>query len=166
MMDFLFENTVTLTIIQLFAGCFGSIAFSILYGVPRKYYAVGGLVGGIGWAAYFVLDYLDLASVTVATFIATLLVAFLSRLCAVWQKCPVTIFLIAGIFPLVPGAGIYWTVYYLVMGNQAEAGARGFTAFKLVMAIVIGIVMVLDIPNKFFRMMSKEKREEDRRGRV
>ena len=83
-----------------------------------------------------------------------------------WQKCPVTIFLIAGIFPLVPGAGIYWTVYYLVMGNQAEAGARGFTAFKLVMAIVIGIVMVLDIPNKFFRMMSKEKREEDRRGRV
>lgn len=33
------------------------------------------------------------------------------------MKAPVTVFLIAGILPSVPGAGIYRTVYYLIQGD-------------------------------------------------
>ena len=31
------------------------------------------------------------------------------------RKCPISVFLICGIFPLVPGAGILWTTYNLVV---------------------------------------------------
>lgn len=62
-----------------------------------------------------------------------------------------TIFLICGILPLVPGAGIYWTCYYLVTGQLDEASTRGFSALKAAVAIVLGIVFVFEIPQRFFK---------------
>ena len=41
-----------------------------------------------------------------------------------------TIFLIAGIFPLVPGAGVYWTAYYIVTDQLRLAAETGYTAVK------------------------------------
>ena len=37
---------------QVFAAMMGTIAFSLLFGVPRKYYIWCGLIGGAGWAVY------------------------------------------------------------------------------------------------------------------
>ena len=62
-----------------------------------------------------------------------------------------TIFLVSGILPLVPGAGIYWTAYYLVTDQLAEAADRGFLAVKVAVAIVLGIVFVFEIPQWVFR---------------
>ena len=50
--------------------------------------------------------------------LSILAVAFLSHILARIKKAPVTVFLIAGILPSVPGAGIYRTVYYLIQGDQ------------------------------------------------
>lgn len=97
---------------QVCAAMMGTIAFSLLFGVPRKYYIWCGLIGGAGWAVYVLAS--GYVSGAGASFAATVVVIFLSRAAAVVNRCPVTIFLISGIFPLVPGAGIYWTVYYLV----------------------------------------------------
>ena len=76
---------------------------------------------------------------------------------AVRARCPVTVFLISGIFPLVPGAGIYWTSYYLVRGDMSQAVSSGFVAVKAAIAIVLGIVFVFEIPNKFFRLLDRRK---------
>ena len=84
-------------------------------------------------------------------FLATVLVILLSRIFAVKERCPVTIFLISGILPLVPGAGIYWTAYYLVTNQLEEASRRGFLAVKVAVAIVLGIVVVFEIPQSVFR---------------
>ena len=67
-----------------------------------------------------------------------MLVILLSRSFAVYKRCPVTVFLIAGIFPLVPGSGIYWTAFYVVTNDLEQAGARGFLTFKDAVAIVLG----------------------------
>ncbi|MDO4331763.1 MAG: threonine/serine exporter family protein [Eubacteriales bacterium] len=137
---------------QVLAAAVGTVAFGAIFGVPKKYYVYCGLIGGAGWAVYVILwEGLHFWSESVAVFLATVLVIFLSRLCAVWQRCPVTIFLISGIFPLVPGAGIYWTSFYLVTNQLAEASARGFAAVKAAIAIVLGIVFVFEIPQGFFR---------------
>lgn len=137
---------------QVLAAVFGTVAFGAIFGVPKKYYAYCGLIGGAGWAVYVILwEGLHFWSESVVVFLATVLVILLSRLCAVWKRCPVTIFLISGIFPLVPGAGIYWTSYYLVTNQLAEASERGFSAVKAAIAIVLGIVFVFEIPQGFFR---------------
>lgn len=97
---------------QVCAAMIGTVAFSLLFGVPRKYYPWCGVIGGAGWAVYVLAS--GRWGIVCSSFAATVVVIFLSRASAVINRCPVTIFLISGIFPLVPGAGIYWTVYYLV----------------------------------------------------
>lgn len=100
---------------QIAAAAVGTIAFSLLFSVPRSYYPYCGLIGGVGWLIYCSLE--GVLSAAEATFFATVGVILLSRFFAVWERCPVTLFLIPGIFPLVPGAGVYWTSYYIVTGK-------------------------------------------------
>ena len=127
---------------QVCAAMMGTIAFSLLFGVPRKYYIWCGLIGGAGWAVYVLAS--GYVSGAGASFAATVVVIFLSRAAAVVNRCPVTIFLISGIFPLVPGAGIYWTVYYLVTEQLGLAVYTGYEAVKAAVAIVLGIVFVFE----------------------
>lgn len=81
----------------------GTAAFALLFQVPKKYYGYCGLIGGCGWICYKCL--LPECSEPLAAFFANVVVVFLSRLFAVREKCPVTVFLISGIFPLVPERG-------------------------------------------------------------
>lgn len=127
----------------------GTIAFALLFQVPNEYYVNCGLAGGCGWICYKLL--LAGCGLFGSTFFATVLVVFLSRLSAVRRHCPVTIFLVAGIFPLVPGAGIYWTAYYVVTDQLAKASDRGFQTLKIAVAIVLGILFVFEFPQKWFR---------------
>ena len=89
-------------------------------------------------------------SIAVSVFLATVVIVLLSRYAAVFEKCPATVFLITGIFPVVPGAQIYWATYYLVTDQLYASFDSGFLAIKIMIAIVLGIVMVFEIPHKFF----------------
>ena len=97
----------------------GTLAFSILYNVDKKFYFYCGLTGTAGWLCYRMA--VDFSSPAVASFIGTLMVVLISRIFSVWKKCPITVFLISGIFPLVPGASVYYTAYYFVTGDVALA---------------------------------------------
>ena len=135
-------------ILQLLAAIAGTIAFSVLFSVPRQYYLYCGIIGAAGWGVYAVV--VRSSSAAVASLLATIVVILLSRFAAVWKQCPVTIFLIAGIFPLVPGAGIYWTSYYIVTNELRLAVETGYEAVKCAVTIVLGIVFVFEIPQVFF----------------
>lgn len=145
---------LTTFLIQVAAAFIGTVAFAVLFGIPKKYYLMCGIVAALGWILYLVLGLLSLTS-TECIFFSTVLVVLLSRIAAVWQSCPVTVFLTCGIFPLIPGGGIYWTAYYLVMDEPSLAASHGFSAIKAVVAIVLGIVIVLEMPNKLFRAFSR-----------
>ena len=133
---------------QVLAAAVGTIAFSVLFSVPRVYYPYCGLIGGAGWVIYCLL--ITSASSPEATFFAAIAVILLSRLFAVWERCPVTLFLIPGIFPLVPGAGVYWTAYYIVTDKLGLASETGFMALKVAVAIVLGIVLIFQLPQSLF----------------
>ncbi len=143
-------------IIPVFVAALGTVAFSVLFGVPRQYYVYCGFVGGAGWWLYLMVTEYAGCAAEEAVFFAACLVVLLSRFLAVWERCPVTVFLTAGIFPLVPGARIYWTAYYLVTDRPADAAVNGFAAVKAAFAIVLGIVLVFEVPNRFFKI-NKQK---------
>lgn len=151
---------------EFLAACVGTMAFALLFQVPKRFYILCGLIGGCGWVCYKIL--LLWCSVPVATFFANVAVVFLSRLFAVKKRCPVTVFLISGIFPLVPGAGIYWTAYYIVTNELEQAGERGFLTLKVAVAIVLGILLVFELPQGAFRYLSGERKNGgnsyDKRG--
>ena len=140
------SDTIRL-IAEFFAACVGTIAFALLFQVPRKYYLYCGIAGACGWICYKLI--LPYTTEPVSIFFATVLVIILSRSFAVYKRCPVTVFLIAGIFPLVPGSGIYWTAFYVV--------TRGFLTFKDAVAIVLGILLVFEFPQSWFRKVLTDK---------
>ncbi len=142
---------------ELTAAFFGTIAFSIIFHVPKKFYPYCGLIGAVGWAVYYLLR--DPIGVVMGTLCATIAIVILSRIFAVRKECPVTIFLISGIFSLVPGAGVYWTAYYLVVSETGLAGVKGMETLKVALAIVLGIVLVFELPQKLFRIGARKKKE-------
>lgn len=146
---------LTELVVQVLAAVFGTVGFSVLYGVPRKYYPFCGFTGGAGWLIYSLL--IPYGSSPEAALFASVVVVLFSRLFAVRKRCPVTIFLISGIFPLVPGAGVYWTAYYIVTGEVNLAADTGFTALKVAVAIVLGIVFVFQLPQGIFRLGMKKR---------
>jgi len=150
------DGTAVKIAVEIMAAVMGTVAFSVLFDVPRRYYVYCGLIGGAGWAVYSVCAPLtDSAGASLA---ATMVVIFLSRLMAVRERCPVTVFLISGIFPLVPGAGVYWTSYYIVTEQLEKAMETGYQALKIAVAIVLGIVFVFELPQSLFLALAKGKR--------
>ena len=99
-------------VLNLLLASTGSLAFAILYNVPRKFYLCAAFTGMAGWFCYYLI--VPFTDTAVASFFGAVGVVLVSRIFAVWKKCPITVFLISGIFPLVPGAGVYYTMYYLL----------------------------------------------------
>lgn len=135
------------------------LAFAILFHAPRCEWAPCGLTGMVGWVVYW-LAVQGGVSVVAASLYGTLALALLSRVLAVVRRCPVTVFLTGGIFPLVPGAGIYYTVYAFITGDNAGALFKGVETLKIAGAIALGIVLVLALPRGVFRVFAaREKRQ-------
>ena len=95
----------------------GTIAYAVMFQVPRRFYIGCGITGSVGWMIYKLASVY--CSVAVASFIGTVCTVLVARMLTVRLKCPITIFLISGIITLVPGAGIYFTAYYLVTNQLA-----------------------------------------------
>lgn len=74
-------------LIQTCAAAMATIGFSLLFGVPARYYPSCALIGGVSWLAYLLL--LPYSSVSIATFATTVIVILMSRWFAVRKRCPV-----------------------------------------------------------------------------
>lgn len=135
-------------LVQIIAGAFGTLGLVAMIGAPKKYLFYCASIGSITWIVYYAFYNYTNGTVTesIATFLGTGVGILLSRVFAVRERCPVTIFLVSSIFPLVPGAGIFWTAFYFATNQLDLAGAKGFLAIKLALAIVLGIVLVFEIP--------------------
>ncbi len=132
-----------------------TIAFAIIFHTPRREWLYAGLTGGAGWLLYLIASGMG-GGVVFASFFATLALAWLSRVFSFSRKAPVTVFLICGIFPLVPGAGIYYTGYYFFMGSNAQALDKGLETIKIAVAIALSIGIVRTMPQFFFTFKRKK----------
>lgn len=135
-------------VFQFGAAFLGTVAFSVLFSVPKEHYPVCGFIGGTGWLICWLFTNVFYASAILGSFVATIFVVLASRIGSTVRKCPVTLFLIAGIFPLVPGIGIYRTVYYTLMKESAQSLYYGRQTAGIGLAMVLGIVFVFEIPQK------------------
>ncbi|MGI6255578.1 MAG: threonine/serine exporter family protein [Acutalibacter sp.] len=126
-----------------------TITFSIIFHTPRREWLCCGITGGLGWLVYLICMSANMG-VVASSFFATLALAWIARVFAFFRKAPVTVFLITGIFPLVPGAGIYYTGYHVFMSDNAQALAKGMETIKIAVAIALGIGIVLSLPAFFF----------------
>lgn len=131
--------------VQVLVALVGTYSFAILFGVPRRFYLQSGIVGMLGWLVYLVMMRYTPAGAFASTFLAATVVAFLSRFFALKFRCPSTVFLICGIFPLIPGAGVFWSAYYIASEQFDAAMSTGMNAVKITLAIVLGIIIASNV---------------------
>ena len=136
-------------ILEVLMAFIGVISFSVILGVPKSEYIFAGLTGAIGRAAFIIFNWL-LGNGIYATLFASIFITFFSRLFAVHRRVPAIVYLRGGVFPLVPGAGIYYTAYYIFNHETGLASAAGIDAISQALALALGIMIASQIPQKFF----------------
>jgi len=146
-------------IIQIVAAFFSTLFFAVLFNVSRYELIYCGIVGAIGWTSYLIIKYYS-NSIVFSTFIATLIISVLSHILAKKRRNPVTIFQISGIIPLVPGAGMYKTLYYIVNNDYSMSTFYLFETLQIAGSIAIGMILVASFnklykPSKNVRELSK-----------
>ncbi|MBQ9584986.1 MAG: threonine/serine exporter family protein [Muribaculaceae bacterium] len=137
-------------LLQALAAFVGTAAFALLFGIDREHYVPAGVIGAIGWAVYLVLVRQCGATPVTATLASSTLVCILSRMAAIPFRIPAQGFLLCGIFPLVPGAGVFWFTYYLTDSQFDLSMQSGWMASKVAIAIVLGIILAMELPQRLF----------------
>ena len=133
-------------IIQFLVSLAATLSFAVLFSAEKKQLFFCGLTGALGWIVYLIcLQYHTDNAIAnlIATFALTL------------RRTPVTVFLLTGIFPLVPGAGIYYTSYYFIMGDMSRFSQYGISTVKVAGSIVLGIIFGFALPQSLFNGLSK-----------
>ena len=137
-------------LIQVIGSFIAVMSFAVIIGVPRKFLVHAGFVGAVGWLVYLLLLKVGLSLVAVM-FYAALVVALISHSFARIMKTPVTLFLIAGILPLVPGVGMYRIVYNLITNNNSLAAYY----FNQTIQLAGMIALAIFIMDTLFRLFQK-----------
>ncbi|MBN7773040.1 threonine/serine exporter family protein [Clostridium aminobutyricum] len=127
--------------LQFIFGLLATIGFCILFHVPTKKIIGAGFVGAAGWATYM-YSIQDGQSKLLACFFGACIVGLfadiLSRVC----KEAAIIYIIPGIIPLVPGAGMYYTTLYLINGDLSASAAKGTETLLMAGSISVGLLVV------------------------
>lgn len=141
-------NSYWLQAVASFLGCIG---FSILFNI----HGPGGLLCALGgmfaWLIYLIALRYTGNDLT-AYFTSTLFAAVYSEIMARIRKYPAISYLVVSIFPLIPGAGVYYTMNHAVQGQMdafAQTGLHtGAIAGIMAAAILLGSTTVRIIASR------------------
>ena len=139
-------------ITQFIVCFFATLSFAILFSAPKRQLIFCGLTGAIGWIVYCILTSNN-SGLALANIMASLTLTLMSRIFAALERHPVTVYLLAGIFPLVPGAGIYYTSYHFIMHEMDHFAKYGAETIIVAGSIVLGIVFGFSLPQSLFNAL-------------
>jgi uncharacterized membrane protein YjjB (DUF3815 family) len=142
-------------LVQILAAMLATLGLAILFQVPMKQWIPCCIAGGIGWFSSSILVHFGLP-IVLSTFVATIVITFLARFLSALRGMPVSVFLLTGIFPLVPGVKIYLAATYAFSKNMALFGEAGMEAIMQSGAIVMGILIASAIPQGFYDRFIKK----------
>ena len=132
-------------LLQTLVAAGDSATFGALFQVEKRHYLACAITGAAGWVTYCLAVEAG-CSVAAASFLGALPLTLLARLFAIYRRAPVTVFLLCGIFPLVPGAGIYYTAYYFLRDDRTLFLNKGVETLKIALALALGIALVCSLP--------------------
>ena len=140
--------------LQLLGAMIGCLGFTIIYNIHFP----GGLLCVIGgvltWAVYCLAIEMH-CTPAIANFVAAIAAAIYAEIMARIRKYPAISYLVVSCFPLLPGAGVYFTTYYAVKGNMTDFASTGKETIVIAGALAVGILLVSTV----FRFLSMRKKK-------
>lgn len=120
-----------------FIGCVG---FAILFNIHGPGGLLCALGGAVAWAIYCIALELG-GSEILAYFWGALLASFYSEIMARIRKYPAISYLVVSVFPMIPGAGVYYTMNYAVRGDMDMFAAQGMYTAAIAGIMAVGILL-------------------------
>ncbi len=118
------------------------IFYGIFMSVPKRCLYLSAVSGTVAYLVYRLI-YLLGGNELLGYFVASLLVAVSAELMARFFKTPVTLLVLPGIIPLVPGVGLYRTMLCLVR-NDLNGFETVFARTLLISGIIAVTVAVVN----------------------
>lgn len=140
---------------QFILSFISTVGFSILFSAPKETLSYAGFVGASGWSIYYITSNVFSSNIA-GTFFAALTVGILGEVFARSNKKPATLYITPGILPLVPGAGMYYTMFALVEKDFLSAADKGAETFFIAAAIAIGIIISSIFSQSITRVRQKD----------
>lgn len=97
--------------------------------------------GALGWLIYLVALLLG-AGDLLGYFLAAMAISAFAEVMARIRKCPVTGYLLISFLPLVPGAGIYYTMEYMLQGDTQMFLSQGMHTLGLAGSLAVGVLVM------------------------
>ena len=122
-----------------FVACAG---FSILFNIHGTGILVCSAGGALGWFVYLITAPLAGGNEMVQALLAAVALATYGEVMARVRRCLVTPYILIAALPLVPGAGIYYSMEYAVSGETQAFLNRFLHTLGLAGAMALGILLV------------------------
>ncbi|MFR2043638.1 MAG: threonine/serine exporter ThrE family protein [Oscillospiraceae bacterium] len=137
---------------QCLFACIGCFGFSILFNI----HGPGGIlctIGGIAcWVVFWLSQRLGFSEI-LSYFWASLFASLYSEIMARIRKYPAISYLLVSAFPLIPGAGVYYTMNFAVRGEMDMFAYRGMNTAAIAGIMAVGILLGSTV----FRMYAQWK---------
>ena len=124
--------------IATFIACAGFCFIFNIHGFGIVICALGGM---ITWMVYCACGYFG-CDIYVSYFISAIIAAAYSEIMARVRKYPAISYLVIAIFPLIPGAGIYYATSFLMQSNRDAFVQKALQTIGIAGVIAVGILMV------------------------
>ena len=124
--------------IATFIACAG---FAIIFNIHGFGIAICAFGGVLTWASYCAANYFG-CDIYVCYFLATLVAALYAEVMARVRKYPAISYLVVAIFPLIPGAGIYYATNFLLQGDRAAFTQKALQTIGIAGLIAVGILVI------------------------
>ncbi|MBE7005246.1 MAG: threonine/serine exporter [Ruminococcaceae bacterium] len=128
--------------VQLTAAFLGSLGFSLVFGLHRRYLFAASAGGAMAWGVFLAAQ-AWLGTDFLPCLIASAFAVLYSELMARRLKTPATLFAIPSVLPLLPGGSLYYAMSHAVRGELDEARAFGTKTLLYALAIAAGISIVV-----------------------
>ena len=115
--------------------------FAILFNIHGFGSVLCSLGGVLCWAVYDItmrLGYSEILGYFWGAVCASVYAEIMARV----RKFPAISYLVVAIFPLIPGAGVYYTMTYAVEGNMALFASKGMYTAAIAGVMAVGILLV------------------------
>ncbi|NLM34513.1 MAG: threonine/serine exporter [Clostridiales bacterium] len=133
-----------------------TLGFAIIFNIRGKNILYASLGGALAWFSYLLFQKLNF-SISAANFMASIIIGIYSEVMARINKAPVTVYVVCSLIPLVPGGGMYYTMFESITGSLDKALRLGVETISSAGALAIGVLLISSISRLLSQANQKRK---------
>ncbi|MBP1889646.1 uncharacterized membrane protein YjjB (DUF3815 family) [Clostridium moniliforme] len=145
-------------LLQTIYSIIATLGFGIIFNIHGKNLIFASIGGGLSWFIYALGLEVHFSNTT-SFFLSAVVFSTYSEILARKLKTPVTTLVICALIPLVPGSGMYYTMYEAVTGDIMKSLQLGLNTLASAGALALGVIFVSTITRQYYSVKALRKKK-------